>query len=511
MDYQLLIVLALLAGVLAMFLRGGSGPEWAALAAFAALPALGVLELSEAATVFTAQAPLTIAMMFVMSAALERTGCVEVLGAHVSRLAGRSYLKALLLLMGAAMLASAAMNNTPVVIVMTPLALGLAKSVGVNASRLLMPLSFAAILGGSATLIGASANVLVSDSAASHGAAPFGMFEMTGPGLIFAAVGLLYMLLIGRHLLPDRTTQAAAAAAAAAEKRRVDDGPARQGGLIEAVRAAFGLGALQPAAASASGADLQRVAARSLESAYSAEVGASREGAQSKQDDDRSERPGPFAGRYWLELFGQRASDCEQSHRPRKAPIAVGIVLAVMLLAALGVAPIVYLALGGAVAAWATGCVCLRDAARAVDWRLIAMIFGMLGLSLGLEKTGAVAMLAEGLIGIGAEASPIVALLVLYAATSVVTSLVTNNAVALMMAPVALAFAQQLNVDPRAFLMAVMFAASASFATPIGYQTNMIVYRAGGYRFTDFLVVGLPLNILFAGLACLILPWFFPF
>ena len=135
----------------------------------------------------------------------------------------------------------------------------------------------------------------------------------------------------------------------------------------------------------------------------------------------------------------------------------------------------------------------------------------MLGLSLGLEKLGATAALAEFLVGFGRDQSPVQALLLLYAATSIVTALVTNNAVALMMAPVALALAQQMNVNPTAFLMAVMFAASASFATPIGYQTNMIAHRAGGYRFHDFLVVGAPLNILFALLAALILPWFFPF
>ncbi|MEM9724121.1 MAG: SLC13 family permease [Pseudomonadota bacterium] len=470
---EMAIVVALLAGVLLCFIRGGPAPELVALAAFAALPALGILALPDVISVFSSQAPLTIALMFVMSAALERTGCVAVLGSHVSRLARGSYPRALALLMGAAMLCSAAMNNTPVVIIMIPLALSLAASVGVSPGRLLMPLSFAAIFGGSATLIGASANVLVSDGAAAHGAEPFGMFEMTAPALVFAAAGWLYMMGPARLLLPDREPVRPRSAKAAPPP-----------GISAASR-------VLPEATDVSGQSIRRspVAPGPGVSVDPASSDGSAAGASPK-----------------TAVWG-----CDGDYRREKAPLAIAIVLGVMLAAAFGLAPIVVLAGAGAALAVALGCVTLSQAARAVDWRLIAMIFGMLGLSLGLEKTGAVALFADALTGAGGGGSPALALLLLYASTSVLTAVITNNAVALMMVPVALALAAQLGVDPRAFLMAVMFAASASFATPIGYQTNTIVYRAGGYRFHDFLLVGLPLNILFGAVATLILPLFFPF
>jgi len=184
--------------------------------------------------------------------------------------------------------------------------------------------------------------------------------------------------------------------------------------------------------------------------------------------------------------------------------------LAVMLLAAFGVMPIEGLAIIGAVAVLATRCLDVEDAYKAVDWKILSLIFGMLAISIAMDKVGLVKLMVENVMGLLPWAGPLLMLSFIYLFTSILTEMLSNNAVAVLVTPIAIGMAQHLGVDPRAFVVAVMFAASASFATPIGYQTNTFVYNAGGYRFTDFMKVGIPLNLLLWGVATLVIPWFFP-
>ena len=201
----------------------------------------------------------------------------------------------------------------------------------------------------------------------------------------------------------------------------------------------------------------------------------------------------------------------EQPLRRRKAPIAIAVILAVVILSAFEVLPIAGLSLIGAVLVMLTRCVDPAEAFDAIDWRILFLIFGMLGLSMGLEQSGAAAMIVTAVVAAVGDLGPLAILAVIYVLTSTLTEMVSNNAVAVLIGPIAIGLAQQLGYDPRPFIMAVMFAASASFATPIGYQTNTFVYSAGGYRFSDFLRVGLPLNVIFAVVAVLVIPLFFPF
>ena len=201
----------------------------------------------------------------------------------------------------------------------------------------------------------------------------------------------------------------------------------------------------------------------------------------------------------------------EQAMRRSKAPIAVATIAAVMILAALGVMPIAGLAVIGAVVVMVTGCVEADEAFAAIDWPILFLIFGMLGMSIGLQETGAAQVIVESMVGLMQGLGPLAVLAAVYLLTSALTEMVTNNAVAILVGPIVIALAIELGYDPRPFIMAVMFAASASFATPIGYQTNTFVYGAGGYKFRDFLVVGLPLNLLCALVAVLVIPLFFPF
>jgi di/tricarboxylate transporter len=205
------------------------------------------------------------------------------------------------------------------------------------------------------------------------------------------------------------------------------------------------------------------------------------------------------------------ASPQEKPMLKSKAPIAILTIISVMALSAFEVMPIASLALIGAVTVMITGCVETEEAYRSIDWRILFLIFGMLGLSIGLQKTGAINLIVDQIITLVGGMGPLVILAAVYVLTSILTEMVSNNAVAVLLGPIAINLATQLGFDPKPFLMAVLFAASASFATPIGYQTNTFVYGAGGYKFTDFLKIGVPLNIIFAIVAIIILPIFFPF
>ena len=200
----------------------------------------------------------------------------------------------------------------------------------------------------------------------------------------------------------------------------------------------------------------------------------------------------------------------ERAYRRDKAPIAIGATLMVMLLAAFGVMPIEGLAIIGAAAVLATRCLDVEDAYKAVDWKILSLIFGMLAISIAMNKVGLVELIVSGVVDLTPWAGPLFMLSFIYLFTSVLTEILSNNAVAVLVTPIAIGLAEQLGIDPRAFVVAVMFAASASFATPIGYQTNTFVYNAGGYRFADFLKVGIPLNLLLWVVATLVIPLFWP-
>ncbi len=196
--------------------------------------------------------------------------------------------------------------------------------------------------------------------------------------------------------------------------------------------------------------------------------------------------------------------------RPGKAVPAVAILAAVVGAAALGLAPIVVTATAGAVAMILVGCLTADEAYRAVDWRVIFLLAGVLSLGRALEETGGARILSDGLIhGVG-FLGPAALVAVVYLLTTVLTETMSNNAAAVLIAPVAIAAAQAAGVDPRPFLVAVTFAASASFLTPVGYQTNTMIFGPGGYRFSDFVRVGGPLNLVFLLLASLLIPRFWP-
>jgi di/tricarboxylate transporter len=196
--------------------------------------------------------------------------------------------------------------------------------------------------------------------------------------------------------------------------------------------------------------------------------------------------------------------------RRAKAPLVLAVLAAVVGLAAFDVMPIAGLAAIGVAVVLLARCVDAEEAYQAVDWRILVLIFAMLAVGRAMESSGALAMIVDGLAPWLAGLPPWLVLAIAYALTSLLTEIVTNNAVAVLMTPLVIDLAHGMGVDPRPFVIAVMFGASASFATPIGYQTNTMVYSAGGYRFRDFLRIGLPMNLIVGAAAVLLIPMVWP-
>lgn len=552
-----------------LFLRETIPTEVVAMCGAAAMLVLGFLPASGINSVLSNSAPWTIIFMFLIMGAMLRTGALEGMSRLVETHAATRPRTTVVGLFLFVIVASAFMNNTPVVAVMIPVFIRLAQRLNVSASRFLMPLSYFTILGGMITLIGTSTNILVDGVVQKQGGAPFPIFEIAPIGIAITVTGGLFMALFAHRLLPERQsmggfladqrkikffTEVAVPEDSSLIGRKVMEVDLfkREGvRVIDVLRGDASLRRdLAPVELRAGDRVVLRTQMTELLNLQSHKDVRMVDKLSSVQTETVEVLITPgcrLIGRSLGELrlrrrygvyvlaahrrdqnIGRRLDDLvvhvgdtlllegtaediqrlaaevdlvnvskpsERPFRRGRMPIAMAALLAVVVLSALDVAPIMVLAMLAVTLLLAFRCIDPDEAFGMVEGRLIAMIFAMLAVGEGLDNAGAVKLIVDAVEPFLRDMPPVFALGAVYFIGLVLTEFLSNNAVAVIFTPIAMQLAVSLGLDPRPFAVAVMFSATVAFATPIGYQTHMMVYGPGGYRFTDFVRLGLPLDV----------------
>lgn len=587
LNWPAIVTLAVLAVMFAAFVRERHPPEVVAIGGAAFLMAAGILPVDDVLMVFANPAPVTIGAMFILSGALVRTGALDAFSRAIAAHAGRSPVLVLAGFAAFTLTASAFMNNTPVVVMLIPVALRLAGTLKISASKLLIPLSYVTIVGGMCTLIGTSTNILVDGVARGAGLEGFSLFEVSPVAVPIALGVVLATALLAPRLLPDREamidflgarkkmkffTEVVIPEGSTLVGRKVlqvelfqrtgmtvidvlrgDESLRRQMvnvtlepgdrvvirtgvnellglrenkalslvGQIDALpsRSTVTVEALITPECRMVGRFLGQMRLRRRYGVYPLAVHRRAERVGTSLDEVRIRVGDTLLLEGTPDDIRRLAADQElvdltqptdRPYRREKAPLVLALLALVVVGSAAGLMPIAGLSVIAVALVLLLRCIDADEAFQMIDGRLLALILAMLAVGSALEGTGAVQMIVDGVAPALDGLPGVVALAAVIVLASCLTELISNNAVAVVVTPIAITLAQSLGHDPRPFVVGVMIAASASFATPIGYQTNTLVYAPGGYRFTDYMRMGVPMNLVVAALATALIPLVFP-
>ena len=588
MSMQAWIVAFIVIGAVTLFASERLRFDVVALLVLVLLMVLGILTPAEGLSGFSNEATVVVTAMFALNAGIVGTGGLDPLIRGLSRIR-RPWLLTLAILIVVSLL-GAFVKNTALVATFLPVVLGVCARTRTSPARVLMPMSYAAQMGGVCTLLGTSSNLLTNSLAIEHGLPAFSVFEFARLGVPLALVGIVYLMLVGRWLLPRQidvefvetfalgkfVTELkvlagspligqAIGAAGFAEKYGVH--------VLELLRGDQHLWAPRDQQLRANDVLIARgdwdrledfKRAQKLEIAPVADAGEPTATGERRILIEAMVAPGArlvgdtleksdFRWNYKATVLAvqRRGAILRESLRAtrlqvgdilmllvdetslahlrrasglvvlsergdtlrsrRKAPIAIAILIGVIAVAGLGWLPIVVSALLGCVAMALTGCFNFEEVYESIDWQVIVLLGAILPLGIALDKTGLAQHLVDsGLQLVGAH-GPLAALLMVYLLTALLTELMGHNPSVVLMAPIAISIAHALHVEPVPFVITVAFAAATSFATPVGYPTNTMVYNAGGYKFTDFMKVGIPLIAIFCALSMILIPRFWPF
>ena len=583
MSLQAWAVAAIVIGAMALFVSEKLRYDVIGLLVLAALLVSGILTPAEGLSGFSNEATVVVAAMFALNAGLVGTGALDPLIRTLSRIQ-RPWLLTFSILIIVCFL-GAFVKNTALVATFLPVTLSVCARAKTSPARVLIPMSYAAQMGGVCTLLGTSSNLLTNSLAVQHGMPEFGVFDFTKLGALLAVAGIAYLMLIGRWLLPRHIdtdhSENLELGKFVTELRVLADSPLIGASIADArLGERFGVYVLEllrgdehlwapreqelhegdvllargdwekleefrqklkleiaPAVNLPAG---RRVLIEALVAPGARVVGDTVEDISVRWGDDAAvlavQRRSRIlreqlkhtrleVGDILLLLVDEPAlrqlrresglvvlserGDARASRR--KAPLAIGILAAVVIVAGLGILPIVVSALVGCAAMALGGCFSFEDVYETMDWKVIVLLGAILSLGIALDKTG----LAHEVVGAGmhlvGQHGPLAVLLMVYLLTAVLTEMMGHNPSVVLMVPIAISVAHALQVSPTPFVICVAFAAATSFATPVGYPTNTMVYAAGSYRFTDFMKIGIPLIAMFCALSMWLIPHFWPF
>lgn len=597
MTTAAIMVVIVVAMAIVLFATEWLRSDLVALLAMVVLILVGILTPEEGLLGFSNPATITVAFMFVISAAILKTGAMQFVALRLSNIFRNNFRLGMVAMMVLIAVISAFINNTPVVAVFIPVVLQIAHTSGQSPAKMLIPLSFASIFGGMTTLIGTSTNLLVSGIAEQQGLAPISMFDLTPIGVIMLGVGVLFMTFIGIRLLPNRKSDNGLAErydirkylaeielmdkASAVGKRIMDTMLVKELGIdIIEVRRPDGNIHLPSGDFVLDRGDILkvrcdvdklkllkdrerisvntnvRIGEDDLKGTGAAMVelivtaNSEFNGRSLREMDFRRRfrgvplgihhrdeimkeslydvrlRPGDVILAEVKKHYVPELKKMETDQNPpfvvlsedqmvdfdqTKFLVVLAIVAAMVILAALGLVNILTGVIAAVVLLVLLKCIKMDEVYEAVNWKVIFLMAGVLSFSTAMNKTGLDVFISDSLIGTLGVWGPIAVLTGIYFATSMLTEVMTNTAAAALMTPVAIAASVSADLNAMPFLVAVMLAASASFSTPIGYQTNTMVFSAGQYKFLDFMRVGVWLNLLFWLIATLLIPLIYPF